>query len=366
VKVLEHRYGKLVYVERSEGDKKFSAHFWAQRPNGWRLLHINDLEVRARDYQTVPTTFAVPCTNPCHVLPYKPLGAGEKSRSKHGRSRKAVRRVGQTRRGQSGSAGYQHLRRPLGLEEGSLRRDARAQQQNPNRPEIGAAPVAFGRAWDFGESVLWVQLQPTYGDKPYWSSRVYANINGLWQMAESYHTYIKDAPGDGAGARIGDEEGRDQLAMQRAVAWACCAWLAAASVGAQTAQKTHELKGDARHHVLSISRRCRAAGADNQLRRRGAAGNRDRNARIFRTSWRSKAKIPSELYETFKGVDDNGRRDHTLTDRSMSRAPSRAIRSRSACAPSICASRSQAKASVRTAARCQASLHSATKSSSST
>ena len=31
VKVLEHRYGKLVYLERSEGDKKFSGHFWAQR-----------------------------------------------------------------------------------------------------------------------------------------------------------------------------------------------------------------------------------------------------------------------------------------------------------------------------------------------
>ncbi len=79
VKVIEHRYGKLVYVERSEGDKKFSAHFWAQRPNGWRLLHVNDLEVRQRDYQTVPTTFNVPCTNPCQVLPYKPLGAGEKA-----------------------------------------------------------------------------------------------------------------------------------------------------------------------------------------------------------------------------------------------------------------------------------------------
>src|SRR4051812_44849210 len=30
VKVLEHRYGKLAYIERSEGDKKFSGHFWAQ------------------------------------------------------------------------------------------------------------------------------------------------------------------------------------------------------------------------------------------------------------------------------------------------------------------------------------------------
>jgi len=60
VKVLEHRYGKVVYVERAEGDKKFSGHFWVQRPAGWRLLHINDLEVRQRDYATVPTTFAVP------------------------------------------------------------------------------------------------------------------------------------------------------------------------------------------------------------------------------------------------------------------------------------------------------------------
>jgi hypothetical protein len=55
VKVLEHRYGKVVYLERSEGDKKFSGHFWVQRPTGWRLLHINDLEVRQRDYATVPT-----------------------------------------------------------------------------------------------------------------------------------------------------------------------------------------------------------------------------------------------------------------------------------------------------------------------
>lgn len=50
------------------------------------------------------------------------------------------------------------------------------------------------RGWDFGDAVVWVQLQPIYGDKPYCSTRVYAEINGIWQMAESYHTYIKDAP----------------------------------------------------------------------------------------------------------------------------------------------------------------------------
>ncbi|HEY6220475.1 MAG TPA: nuclear transport factor 2 family protein, partial [Gemmatimonadaceae bacterium] len=61
VKILEHRYGKLVYVERSQGEKKFSGHFWAQRANGWKLLHINDLEVRPRDYEPVRITFDVPC-----------------------------------------------------------------------------------------------------------------------------------------------------------------------------------------------------------------------------------------------------------------------------------------------------------------
>jgi len=195
VKVLEHRYGKLVYVERSEGEKKFSAHFWAQRPNGWRLLHINDLEVRQRDYQTVPTTFNVPCTNPCHVLPYKPLGAGEKSALETwqeqesgymGWGKRVADNFDQRALNTYGGRSASKKDRYAGMERGA--------QQNPNRLQIGAAPVAFGRAWDFGDSVLWVQLQPTYGDKPYWSSRVYANINGLWQMAESYHTFIKDAP----------------------------------------------------------------------------------------------------------------------------------------------------------------------------
>jgi hypothetical protein len=195
VKVLEHRYGKLVYVERSQGDKKFSGHFWAQRASGWRLLHVNDIEVRQRDYATMPITFAVPCVNPCHVLPYKPLGAGERSAleawqeqesGQAGWAKRVASNLDQRAINTYGGRSPSKADRLAGMD--------RARQAAPNRPEIGAAPVSFGRAWDFGESVLWVQLQPTYGDKPYWSSRVYANINGVWQMAESYHTYIKDAP----------------------------------------------------------------------------------------------------------------------------------------------------------------------------
>lgn len=195
VKVLERNYNKVIYLERSQDEKKFSGHFWVQRPAGWRLLHINDLEVRQRDYQTVPTTFGVPCVNPCQRLPYKPLGAGEKS---------ALAAWQEQENGQGGWAKRvadnldQRAINTYGGRSAS-KKDRLAQQEkgrlaNPNRPEIGAAPVVYGRAWDFNDAVVWVQLQPTYGDKPYWSSRIYANINGLWQMAESYHTYIKDAP----------------------------------------------------------------------------------------------------------------------------------------------------------------------------
>lgn len=195
VKVLERNYNKVVYLERSQGETKFSGHFWVQRPAGWRLLHINDIEVRQRDYQTVPTTFAVPCVNPCQRLAYKPIGAGEKA---------ALAAWQEQENGQGGWAKRvadnldQRAINTYGGRSASkkdrLAQQERGRQANPNRPQIGAAPVAYGRGWDFGDSVVWVQLQPTYGDKPYWSSRIYANINGLWQMAESYHTYIKDAP----------------------------------------------------------------------------------------------------------------------------------------------------------------------------
>ena len=44
-------------------------------------------------------------------------------------------------------------------------------------------------------AVVMVSVQPTYGDKAYWSSRVLApNDSGLWQMMESYHNYILASP----------------------------------------------------------------------------------------------------------------------------------------------------------------------------
>jgi hypothetical protein len=56
------------------------------------------------------------------------------------------------------------------------------------------APVLWARTWDFGDTVIAVMLQPTWGGKAYWASRIFVNHNGFWMMEESYHTTIQAAP----------------------------------------------------------------------------------------------------------------------------------------------------------------------------
>jgi hypothetical protein len=63
-----------------------------------------------------------------------------------------------------------------------------------NRPQVGAAPALWGRTWDFGDAVVAIMIQPTYGGKAYWSTRIFGNHNGFWKMEESYHTTIQASP----------------------------------------------------------------------------------------------------------------------------------------------------------------------------
>ena len=65
----------------------------------------------------------------------------------------------------------------------------------PDRPFISTTPALYARSWDFGDSVVMIMLQPTWGRKAYWSSRVFANHgNGFWKMEESYHNTIQASP----------------------------------------------------------------------------------------------------------------------------------------------------------------------------
>jgi hypothetical protein len=194
VKIIEHKYGKVVWIQESVGNS-YVAHFWVERPKGWRLLHTTEIAVRERDFEPVRPTYDVPCENPCKVVPYKPLSPGEKAA------------LDEWQEQESSQAGWEkHVadnfdQRVVSTYGGPSPSKAdrianmnKRKAANPEAPKIGAAPALWIRTWDFGDAVVMLSCQPTYGEKAYWSSRVLAPVNGLWQMVESYHNYIKASP----------------------------------------------------------------------------------------------------------------------------------------------------------------------------
>ena len=77
--ITEHKYGKVVWLQESMGNK-YVAHFWVERPAGWRLLHTNEINIDSSlAVREVRPNFAVPCVNPCQMLPYTPLTPNEKA-----------------------------------------------------------------------------------------------------------------------------------------------------------------------------------------------------------------------------------------------------------------------------------------------
>jgi hypothetical protein len=192
-KIIEHKYGKsVVWIQWNQGSK-YSARFWVKRQAGWNLLHTTEIAaIPKRDFQTVEPTYDIPCNNPCKAVPYKPLSPGEKASldewqeqesSQSNWEKHVADNMDQRVVSTYGGASSSKADRIAGMN--------RRKAANPNAPKVGAAPALWIRTWDFGDAVVMISCQPTYGDKAYWSSRVLApNQSGLWQMMESYHNYI--------------------------------------------------------------------------------------------------------------------------------------------------------------------------------
>src|ERR1043166_35666 len=196
VKTSEHKYagGKVVWVQNNQGNK-WAAHIWVQRPAGWRLLHANEIATRAADpIANVRPDYAVPCVNPCHEIPYKPISPSEQ----------AMLAAWQDQEGANGPGHHDmHIGDNVVVISSTTttpRKSATAPGPTPvnpaaaNRPTVGAAPALWARTWDFGDAVVAIMVQPTYGGKAYWSSRIFGNHNGFWKMEESYHTTIQASP----------------------------------------------------------------------------------------------------------------------------------------------------------------------------
>jgi hypothetical protein len=195
VKTVEHPYanGKVVWIQNNQGNK-YAAHIWVQRSAGWRLLQANEIATRPAEGTNVRPDFAVPCINPCEEVPYKPISASEK----------AALAGWQDQEGANGPGHHDmHIGDNVVVISSTTttpRPSATAPGPTPvnpaaaNRPPVGAAPALWVRTWDFGDAVVAIMLQPTYGGKAYWSSRIFGNHNGFWKMEESYHTTIQASP----------------------------------------------------------------------------------------------------------------------------------------------------------------------------
>jgi hypothetical protein len=195
VNITEHKYGKVVWIQENQANK-YVAHFWVQRPQGWRLLHTNEINVNpAAAVHEVRPDFDVPCVNPCQQMPYKPESANEKAAIEGWLDQEAGTgnhdaHLGENLRAVHSEAGVQ----PPKAERVAATQRAKQDPANRHRPSVGVAPVLWARTWDFGDTVVAVMLQPTWGGKAYWASRIFANHNGFWMMEESYHTTIQSAP----------------------------------------------------------------------------------------------------------------------------------------------------------------------------
>ena len=195
VTYVEHKYGNVVWLQGNQG-KRYAAHFWVKRPAGWKLLHTTEVDVHPRDFAEVRPNYGVPCLNPCSEVPYTAVTENEKAalagwqEQESGKEGMWAKHIADNY-DQRAAMTWTGLR---GTKKDLVAAQERSRQQNPDRPEVGAAPALFIRSWDFGTAVVMISCQPTYGDKAYWSSRVLAPLDGVWMMMESYHNYIDASP----------------------------------------------------------------------------------------------------------------------------------------------------------------------------
>ena len=198
IKVIEHKYGNVVWIQDNL-DKNYAAHTWVKgNKGGWKLLQTSEIAVKERDYKAVRPTYAVPCINPCEYVPYKPLTANEKA-SLAGWSEQESGKPGMWAKhiadnfDQRAVSTYGGPRAPKSQMVAMI---AKAQEEAAakHQPEVATVPFLWSRWWDMGSAVVMISVQPTYGERAYWASRVFAPLNGTWMMMESYHIYIDAAP----------------------------------------------------------------------------------------------------------------------------------------------------------------------------
>jgi hypothetical protein len=185
-KPTEARYGSQMAVIQRHKGKTHSMHVWVNRPTGWKLLNIAEVI----EYAAVPyggTTINADCTNPCTKVPFIPGNAVQQAIMAGWQEQQTgpegwLRRVAPDQIAYSTNGTRTHASRVTVMN-----------QQKASGASIASPALLWARIWDFDDSALMLSIQQGNNAKAVWSSRVFANRNGMWQMVEGYQVTIQDA-----------------------------------------------------------------------------------------------------------------------------------------------------------------------------
>jgi hypothetical protein len=203
--IAERIYGTAGVLQVFSGTVR-ALRVWANRTDGWKLVHINELDVgpeyrsrRGAYRDSLPSEQLPDCVNPCTTIPYRPSTAGAQGALESWQGQE-IAAATMNMSYEDGWAYYaaeenvgQFSGRPAGNPK-QVRLENTYRRIERGVTKSAQSTVLQMRLVDLDDAVLMVMIGRPLDGKPFYVSRVLVNRDGRYQMAASYHTDIQDSP----------------------------------------------------------------------------------------------------------------------------------------------------------------------------
>jgi hypothetical protein len=197
-------YGRIAMVtghrKSAHGTDVFFLDIWAKQKGAWRALAMQDVVLAAADAPVaappVPSAEAKPyeCKNPCQAIPYRvrspieqdiinSFQAIEKAAVAHDADEWGKHVADEFVLYGSGRAPIPRLGRIAAI---------KRQKESNTAVTVGEVQAMLLVAYDNGAAMLATHALPDNSRPPYRAARVWVHRNGVWQMAISVQTDIKN------------------------------------------------------------------------------------------------------------------------------------------------------------------------------
>jgi hypothetical protein len=201
--IMERIYGKVGVLQIFSGTVR-GLRVWANRPDGWRLVHINELDVSPRfarnaNRNRLPNEQLPDCVNPCTIIPNHPSTFGAQAAMESWQGQE-IAAANMNMSAEDGWAYYvadenvgQFSGRPSGNPK-QVRLDNTYARIEQGVVKNAQSTVLQMKLIDLDDAVLMVMIGQPFDGKAFYVSRVLVKRGGRYQMAASYHTDIQAAP----------------------------------------------------------------------------------------------------------------------------------------------------------------------------